>query len=459
MPEVLHCPSCGALVPVGADGARVCRECGHEFAKRVAISPRGGDQAAQPGKGRMVQRNVTTRRRIEDRVDPVVPAEVMSVEEVRNEGRTEVVRENDEVVSDDGHKKVVRRRKKRKRVRLGPLLFLGGWTTLVMGVILAVNYHNAADETIVEGQSKEESERKAALQLQMEGILRKELPACHAVLLNYLKEPTWARRAQFVCNSSEIAPKMGRHYIRNRLWKLPEGSKVTVSKANLVLSDSENPIVEAIFRVESLPVKGENGELAEEQPKPEFREVSFLRDGARWVIDWEALVRYSSNSWPLFRGDVEGSNAPGEFRLFVRRTTGRFEGGEPVLVLKFFEPRNDLNDMWRYGSPGVVVPLDSEEGQRLQEILEREPEDWEPGQPRLWHDDPEGLRRVRVKLAWERTADDRRILKVSEVLAGNWLMSGHEEDFREELPAEWDGDADDQPDQSDQPARDSPEGA
>ena len=108
--------------------------------------------------------------------------------------------------------------------------------------------------------------------------------------------------------------------------------------------------------------------------------------------------------------------------------------------------------MWEQGSSGVVVPLDSEEGRRLQEILEREPEDWEPGQPRLWRNDPEGLRRVRVKLSWERTADDRRLLKVREVLAGNWLIPGHEEQFQNEIPAEWDGV------ESDPPLPDSPEG-
>ena len=452
MSEVLHCPSCDALVPVGPDGERVCRECGYEFPKPVPIAPRVGDKPASAGKPKMVQRNVTTRRRNEGRIDPVTPPDVMTVEAVQDEGQAEVVRSADEVVSDDGRKKVVRRRKKRKKMRLGPLLFLGGWATLVMAVVLFMNCLGKKGEVEAENIRKQEAERKAALQAEMASYLVEEVPACHAVLLKYLKEPTWAGRAQFVRNSSEVAPKMGRHYVRNQLWKLPRGSKVMVDEANLVLFKPDDPIVEVRFRVEYPPVKDENGELAGEPPKPVYREVSFMRDDTGWVIDWEALVRYSSNSWQLFRGDVEGNNAPSEFRLFVRRTTGRFEEGEPVLVLKFFEPRHDLGEMWEQGSSGVVVPLDSEEGRRLQEILEREPEDWVPGQPRLWRNDPEGLRRVRVKLSWERTADDRRLLKVREVLAGNWLMPGHEEQFQNEIPAEWDGV------ESDPPLPDSPEG-
>ena len=452
MSEVLHCPSCGALVPVGTDGKRICHDCGHEFVKPIAIGPRGGDRDAARGKGKMVQRNVTTRRRSEGRIDSAAPPEVASVKEVRSEGSPEAARPTDEVVSDDGRKKVVRRRKKRKKVRLGPLLFLGGWATLVMGVVLLVNYLGNKDQAEAENLRQEEAERKAALQAEMEAYLRTELPACRAVVLKYLAEPTWARRAQFVRNSSEVAPKMGRHYVRNRLWRLAEGSKLTVSAANLVLDEKDNPIVEVLFRVELPPVEDDDGNLTPEQPEAELREVVFMREANGWAIDWEALVRYSSNSWQLFRGDVEGNNVPSEFRLFAKRTTGRFEGGEPVLVVKFFEPRDDRVEMWRQGSPGVVVALDSEQGRRLREILEREPEDWEPGQPRLWHGDPEGLRRVRVRLAWERTADDRRLLQVREVLAGNWLMPGHEEEFRQEMPAEW------EEQEKDQPVPESPEG-
>ena len=379
----------------------------------------------------------------------MLPSDVMTVDEAKAERQTDSPVPSDEAVSDNGHRKVVRRRKKRRRVAaFGPLLFLGGWAILVMLVVIFVKSRSEAEGPGVDGKENGEAERQASLQAEMENLLSRQIPACHATLLEFLKEPTWARRAQFVRNSAEVAPKMVRYYERNRMWKLPVGGSLTVAKANLIRHSTDEYVVEAVFRVGFGVVMDENGNPAVEQPKPYLREVTFMPDGNRWKIDWEALVRYSPNSWQLFLSsgsDIEGSNAPSEFRLFVRRTTARFQGGESVMVLKFFEPREDDSEMWRQDSPPVVVAEESESGQRLQEILKRDPVDWEPGQPGLWHDDPKGLRRVRVRLYWETTADDRRLLKIGKVLAGNWMAGGYEENFRDELPAGSDGESGSEP--------------
>nr|ADI22620.1 hypothetical protein [uncultured verrucomicrobium HF0500_18J03] len=443
--EIYHCPSCGVLVSVASDAERVCGECGYELGKSLTITPRMAEQATATAKGAMVQRNVSTRRRPAGRVAPV-PSDVMTVDEVKAESKTDSLRATDEIVSDDGHKKVVRRRKKRKSIALGPLLFLGGWAILVMLVVILLKYSGGAADSESDSEEKEEAGRRASLQAGMEELLRKEVPACHATLLEFLKEPIWTGRAQFVWDSAKIAPKMVSYYERNQMWKLPVGSSVTVLTANLILHSPDDPVIEAVFQVDFAPVEDEDGQPAAEQPEPSRREVTFVRDGSRWAIDWEALVRYSPTSWQLFRSDIDGNNVPGEFRLFVRRTTGRFQAGQPVMVLKFFEPREDRSEIWRQDSPPVVVARDSESGLRLQEILERDSESWEPGQPGLWHDDPPGLRRVRVKLYWESTADNRRLLKVGEVLAGNWLADGYEEDFSHIVPAESDEESLSKPD-------------
>ena len=102
---------------------------------------------------------------------------------------------------------------------------------------------------------------------------------------------------------------------------------------------------------------------------------------------------------------------------------------EDTCVVVLFEPRHDLGEMWEQGSL-VVVPLDSEEGRRLQEILEREPEDRVPGaQPGATT--RRGLRRVRQ--ASGKTADDQA-LQGSRGAGWQLPMPG-EEQFQNEIPA------------------------
>jgi hypothetical protein len=168
------------------------------------------DQAAATAKGAMVQRNVSTRRHSTGRV-ALVPSDVMTVDEVKAESKTDSLRPTDELVSDDGHKKVVRRRKKRKRIAFGPLLLLGGWAVLVMLVVSFVKFRGGAEGAEGDGEEKEEEVgRRASLQAGMEKLLIKELPVCHATLLEFLKEPIWTGRAQFVWDSAKVAPKMAK---------------------------------------------------------------------------------------------------------------------------------------------------------------------------------------------------------------------------------------------------------
>ena len=437
--EAYHCPSCGGLASVGPDAKRVCGKCGYELGKPLIITPRMASHGVASSKGGMVQRNVGTRRSAEERVAPAVSA-VTTVDEIRAERKTDSRLSTDEVVSDDGHKKVLRRHKKRKRGSFWPLIHLGGWSILLMLVVIIVKFRKQDPGSGVESKEAKEAELRISMREEMEEFLTSRLPLLHATLFQYLNEPDWAGRAQFVCNSSEIAPKMSRYYARNRMWKMPAGSTLNVVKANVVRHSEDRPVIEVLFQVNSDPVKDEEGNLLADQPAPYSREVTFMPDGKQWKIDWEALVHYSPDSWSLFQAGSGEGKLSSEFRLFARRTTVRIQSGRPVWILKFYQPREDLSEMWRQDPVPVVVERDSESGRRLGEILERDPGEWEPGQPSLWRDDPKDLRRVRVRLSWETEENSQRILKVDKVLAGNWLAGGYEERFSDQVPASKDGD-------------------
>ena len=89
------------------------------------------------------------------------------------------------------------------------------------------------------------------------------------------------------------------------------------------------------------------------------------------------------------------------------------------MVLKFFQPREEAEEMWSQDSPPVVVRKDSASGKRLLKILDRDASGSLPGEPRLWHRDPEDVRRVRVRLSWKMGEDEQRYLAVDKVLAAN----------------------------------------
>ena len=451
--DVYHCPECGALGKVEPGEAKVCGECGYEFDQRVVISPRLAEQSKASSRGAMVQRNVRAQRSPAARIEPVVPAELLSEEDTDPE-IPETSRYTDEVVSDDGRKKVVRRRKKRKKVRLGPLIFLGSWAIAIMFVVIILKQREAKAAAEAENRDKIEAEQRESLMQEMKSYVEQELPDCNRTLSGFLQETTWEKRAAFVRDPFRLAPAMHNFYERdplgeldqedftalppainsyyqpNRFWELDEEDGLDLQSANLFLYASDVPVIETVYIVEPAPVYDEEGELAEDQPESYTREVSFVRQDGEWKIDWENLVWHSDYSWPLFITDFRERDEPRVFRLYMQRVGGRFDDREkPVLLLKFFKPHADLNIMWRHGSPSVRVPLDSDQGRRLQELLDRGEEEWDPGDSLYPQGDPKGLFRVRVELQWKPVDDERRLV-VTKVLSGNWLGEGYEDEFR-----------------------------
>ena len=406
--ELFRCPACGKVVSLPADAERVCGECGYAFGKPVAITPRGeGNQVADPGGG-MVQRDVATTRSSKEWARPAPTPREGSI--AGPEPKSFTAPSRPQPSADQ-----VNLRRPAKKRGVNPtrlLLHLGGWSILLMVIAIGVKFRmGKTDSESTRGGTKH-SESDASMEEGMQRFLMQELPSVRTTLLSYLAEASWVGRAQFVSNSSDVAPKMQRHYRSSRMWSLSPGSSLTPTSANVIRVPGGNPIVETVFQVES---------HREAQGEPYLREVVFVRERNRWKIDWEALVRHAPQSWSLFYADVAGSNQPAEFRLFARKIMTRVQEGTPVMVLKFYQLREDLEEMWKQDTPPVVVARDSDNGRRFLEIFQRDPSRSRPGDPRLWHRDPQNLRRVRVQLRWKTGKDDERYLVVDKVLAGNWL--------------------------------------
>lgn len=409
--EVYQCPACGALASVESDAERVCSACGFELGKPVKVSPRAVSQHSSQ-RASFVQRDVSVRRNAGGRVEPVLPADILTVEEIQPENED---RNRDEVISDDGNKKVVRRRKKRKRGRVAPLLFLGGWAIVVMLVVIFVKNQRSNDDT--EADAGELAAVKLrAKQAKVDKFLSEEIGECQKNFSAFAAARA-AERSQFVRHPTRLAPIMGDYYSNYALpWKVPKDGQLVLQSMNLFTPDGE-PVIEAVF-----------GVVGGAEPVAD-REVAFVREDGRWVIDWESFVRHSTMFWQDFIGDY-GEQKQGVFRLHVRRASGSFEGTRPTLVLKFFPPMTEGSETWDRGSEGIVVPLDEESGLRMHHILNRS-EERELGDSIFGMKEPEELRRVRVRLQWEETPDGRRFVKLRKVFAGNWYGEGFEETFPE----------------------------
>ena len=406
--ELFRCPTCGKVVSLSAGAERICRECGYEFGRAVMITPREEGQRVVEPTGRMVQRDVSTSKSTQGWASTAPKSEEGFIADPEPKSAVTPGRPQPPVEQVNLRKPT----KKRAFNTASLLLHLGGWSTLLMLIAIGVKFRLGKTDSESTGDGENYSEMAASMEEGMQRFLAQELPSVRTTLLSYLSEASWFGRAQFVGSSSKVVPKMQRYYRSSRMWSFSPGSSLTPVSANVIRPHGGNPIIETVFKVESQR-RGQGG--------PYLREVVFVRERNSWKIDWEALVRHSPQSWSLFYADVEGSNQPSEFRLFARKIMTRVQNGNPVMVLKFYQVREDIDEMWKQDAPPVVVARDSENGRRFHEIFQRDPSRSRPGDPRLWHRDPRNLRRVRVQLRWKTGKDDERYLVVDRVLAGNWL--------------------------------------
>ena len=116
---------------------------------------------------------------------------------------------------------------------------------------------------------------------QMGEFIEKEMPACQHTLFSFLEAKTMEKRAQFVRDSTRLAPNMNAWYRTNPPLQFPKDGKLVLKSTNLFIH-SEGTVLETVYGME--------GETVHD------KEIAFVREDGRWVIDWEALVKYSKKT-------------------------------------------------------------------------------------------------------------------------------------------------------------------
>lgn len=431
---VYSCPSCGALsqIDAAAGDEGVCRECGHQFKRPVQVGPRNVAPRGI-GAGRFVQRDVALKRRHPERASAVLPPERQVADppdaseatpiEATAGGDSGDADWDDDVVSDDGHKRVVRRRKKRLKAaptRRNTLVVL--WIVGVIGVTIFIGvklefigvklkYRKDQDVVLVpaEQAAREEAAREEAARETTRGEMRayinEHIGECRKVLTEFWKAPSGEIRAQFVCRSQRVTPLMAR-YSKQHSERKPAGL-VAATGSNLIVGDE--------FRAIETHWKDEDGVRYE---------VVFVKEEGEWKIDWEAYVRYCSANWDVF---VSGAldEAAGEFRVLMKEV--QVPTKEHIGV-KFYPAGYDSKNRRKGVSPTVLVRVDSPLGRKVRAVLEGLDRQVVLGEAAAWKEDPQMMARVRVLLEWRRVSEWRRdskdrhkVMYLNELVAGSWL--------------------------------------
>ena len=146
---VYRCPSCGDLSQVRFDreGKGDCPKCGFSFQRTVKVAPRAGGGTRIPAKGKFVQRDIASRKRqamLESIATPVIPSAPASISPDPGEDAASEPggHAKGSPAADGDRSKVRRQRRKRRKSRLTPAVFLAGWVIVAFRPLPSPNRTN-----------------------------------------------------------------------------------------------------------------------------------------------------------------------------------------------------------------------------------------------------------------------------------------------------------------------------
>ncbi len=145
-------------------------------------------------------------------------------------------------------------------------------------------------------------------------------------------------------------------------------------------------------------------------------DVSLLDQGEGWKVDWEEYVR--SCEIPFYQFVNNKPEGVYTFRAYVRVE----EDLREEFLVRFIEPvagRFEASSLW---TPSILVSKQTPQGQKLYDHLQ----DWRDLEDFSYHlkssrHDPEGLRRVRVKLSWDQNGESVSMISLE---ALHWAADG-----------------------------------
>ena len=412
MPQqaIYVCPECEEVVRPQSDGSVTCQSCGHDLEK----APEKGSkpQTRLPGSKpheSLVSRNATRRPRSNQPSKPFGAADAIKAKlpELNPTSPGEAKRDSfkeEEIILEDGTKKVRRRKKRRKEKNKALYIILGLWLVIAAVVLFFVagpKLQEEEEEVVATPEERAEVTRRTKHKL----FLRKHQDDILKLVRSYLGRTSATGKIQLIDYSSELAAEFGRFYEFETDIQVEEKVAPVFIQVREFAEGKATPGIETIWQT------SDGGII----------EALAVYNGSEWVLDWEQMVRYSSESWPNFRLGI--GRQEGTFRLLARIKAVTDKNHHLVV---FHQPRRpgdgpELSPD-RTASKDVHLAKDSALGRQFKEMWDNYSKGYRVYDSKFGVLDPNGWMRVTVRLAWEDTEDPRnpRAITIKGVEPAAW---------------------------------------
>jgi len=229
-------------------------------------------------------------------------------------------------------------------------------------------------------------------------LLQDELPNCLKRLEQYLSAANIGGQSPHVLRADKILAEMARSLQYNPIFAA-EGTMNTF-----------------FYQVIHTPA-GRAIEMEAKQDDGKQFEAVFFEEGTEWKIDWHAITRAGSGSWPLF---VSGKGKEeGEFRLLARERIGA-SGRDPEFIgLVLYSTRPGHPGEAVSPSPEIRVPRASEMGRAIEDAFAARAKNLGPFGSGVVKFDPDDMIRLHVRVT--REGEDERVFRISELIATHWM--------------------------------------
>ena len=229
-------------------------------------------------------------------------------------------------------------------------------------------------------------------------LLRDQLEGCEKRLEQFLSAKNIGGQSPHVLRADKILAEMARSLQYNPIFAA-EGTMTPLS-----------------YQVIHTPA-GRAIEMEAKLDEGKQIEAVFFEEGGEWKIDWHAITRAGSGSWPLF---VSGKGKEeGEFRVLARERIGA-SGRDPEFIgLVLYASRPGHPGEAVSPSPEIRVPRGSEMGRAIEEAFASRAKNLGPFGSAVVKYDPDDMIRLHVRVT--REGEEERVFRISELIATHWM--------------------------------------